>query len=147
MQPQEKLRFVSTDGINIKLKYIRSYLFTHCSIFHEEILSLFVIRNSLLIAVCRQVPVHKVYSFAAAKELNWLKCQSSYTLQTCWCIDLVNISSYEQSEWGWSDKQKLEEMTDEKAWYLLARDSATGEPVAVVHFRFDLDFDEEVLYW
>ncbi|KAK2168379.1 hypothetical protein LSH36_17g06030 [Paralvinella palmiformis] len=36
-------------------------------------------------------------------------------------------------------------MADERAWYLIARDE-TDKPVAFVHFRFDVDFDFEVLY-
>jgi hypothetical protein len=52
------------------------------------------------------------------------------------------------SEWGWSDKDKREEMTDDKAWYLIAKDLDNGgQPVAMVHFRYDLDNDDEVLYW
>lgn len=52
---------------------------------------------------------------------------------------------YEESEWGWSDKVKREEMEDPMAWHLIARD-LSGSPVADVHFRFDLDNDDEVLY-
>ena len=37
-------------------------------------------------------------------------------------------------------------MTEDKAWYLIARDQEK-KPVAFVHFRFDLEIDEEVLYW
>lgn len=50
------------------------------------------------------------------------------------------------SEWGWKDRDKMEEMTEEKAWYLIARDQ-DGRPVAFSHFRFDLELDTEVLYW
>ena len=53
---------------------------------------------------------------------------------------------YEQSGWGWNDKQKHEEMTEEAAWYLIARDS-NNKPVALSHFRFEVDEEEEVLYW
>jgi len=39
-------------------------------------------------------------------------------------------------------------MTDEKAWYLIAKDLDNNNlPVAMVHFRFDIDNDDEVLYW
>ena len=37
-------------------------------------------------------------------------------------------------------------MTEDKALYLIARDN-DGKPVAFTHFRFDMEFDEEVLYW
>ena len=61
-------------------------------------------------------------------------------------IASLNTFRYEDSDWGWNDKQKKEEMTDESAWYLVARD-ADNKPVAIVHFRFDLDEEIEVLYW
>ena len=53
---------------------------------------------------------------------------------------------YEQSEWGWKEREKRDEMKDERAWYLLARDSDSA-PVAFSHFRFDVECGEEVLYW
>ena len=62
-------------------------------------------------------------------------------LKLCWFA-----RRYESSQWGWSDKQKREEMTEEAAWYLIAYD-AEQKPVAVCHFRFDIDNDDEVLYW
>uniref|UniRef100_A0A3B5LBT3 N-alpha-acetyltransferase 40, NatD catalytic subunit n=1 Tax=Xiphophorus couchianus TaxID=32473 RepID=A0A3B5LBT3_9TELE len=43
-----------------------------------------------------------------------------------------------QSEWGWKEREKREEMNDERAWYLLARD-ADSTPLAFSHFRFDVD--------
>lgn len=52
------------------------------------------------------------------------------------------------SEWGWNDKEKHSEMTDPHAWYLIAHDmDHDDKPVAAVHFRFDIDNDDEVLYW
>lgn len=53
---------------------------------------------------------------------------------------------YDESEWGWKDRDKLEEMTDSRAWYLLGREQE-GNPVAFIHFRFDMEDTEEVLYW
>ncbi|XP_078592744.1 N-alpha-acetyltransferase 40-like [Branchiostoma floridae x Branchiostoma japonicum] len=52
---------------------------------------------------------------------------------------------YEESNWGWNDRLKKEELTEDKAWYLVARDQE-GQPIAFSHFRFDMDEDEEVLY-
>lgn len=52
---------------------------------------------------------------------------------------------YESCDWGWKDSVKREEMTEDKAWYLIARDQ-DKKPVAFVHFRFDLEVDQEVLY-
>uniref|UniRef100_T1IYE8 N-alpha-acetyltransferase 40 n=1 Tax=Strigamia maritima TaxID=126957 RepID=T1IYE8_STRMM len=57
----------------------------------------------------------------------------------------MHTLSYEQSEWGWSEKVKLEELTNKKAWYLIVR-TPDGQNVAFVHFRFDLDYGIEVLY-
>jgi ribosomal protein S18 acetylase RimI-like enzyme len=54
---------------------------------------------------------------------------------------------YEQCEWGWNDKIKKEEMTDDRAWYLIARTpEPESKPVAFSHFRFDMDYGDEVLY-
>lgn len=68
-------------------------------------------------------------------------------------IDYVSMSlslliwpSYEQSEWGWKEREKREEMKDERAWYLLACD-ADNAPVAFSHFRFDVECGDEVVYW
>ncbi|KAK2188628.1 hypothetical protein NP493_126g00024 [Ridgeia piscesae] len=52
---------------------------------------------------------------------------------------------YEDSGWGWNDKQKLDEMSEDKARYLVARNQE-NKPVALVHFRFDMDYEEAVLY-
>lgn len=65
-----------------------------------------------------------------------------------WAFDLTksNMQSlYEDSTWGWSDKKKMEEMTEDKAWYLIAKTDA-GKAVGFSHFRFDLDEADEVLY-
>lgn len=71
----------------------------------------------------------------------YLNFQQSFhtVLGTC-------LSRYEKSDWGWNGKVKKEEMTDEDARYLIAR-SAEGKPLGFSHYRFDMDFDDEVLYW
>ncbi|NXA57523.1 NAA40 acetyltransferase, partial [Nothocercus julius] len=65
-----------------------------------------------------------------------------------WAFELTKTNMqtlYEQSEWGWKDREKREELTDDRAWYLLARDDGSG-PVAFSHFRFDVECGDEVLY-
>lgn len=52
---------------------------------------------------------------------------------------------YENSSWGWNEKSKEEEMREDNARYLLAKD-ADNNVVAMSHFRFDVDEDIEVLY-
>lgn len=56
------------------------------------------------------------------------------------------MGRYEQSEWGWKEREKREELRDDRAWYLIARESGAG-PVAFSHFRFDVECGDEVLYW
>lgn len=56
------------------------------------------------------------------------------------------FSRCEQSSWGWSDTQKYEELTDDAAWYLIAK-SVDGVLIGFSHFRFDLEEGVEVLYW
>ncbi|KAI6062141.1 N-alpha-acetyltransferase 40 isoform X1 [Aix galericulata] len=66
-----------------------------------------------------------------------------------WAFELTKSNMqtlYEQSEWGWKEREKREELVDDRAWYLIARDAAAG-PVAFSHFRFDVECGEEVLYW
>lgn len=53
---------------------------------------------------------------------------------------------YETCAWGWNRDRKVEEMTDEGAWYLVAREKK-GTLLAFSHFRFDMDFGDPVLYW
>ncbi|GLH16720.1 N-alpha-acetyltransferase 40 [Gryllus bimaculatus] len=65
-----------------------------------------------------------------------------------WAFELLKRNMkdyYDTCSWGWNDRVKKEEMTDSRAWYLIAR-SITGDPVAFSHFRFDIDFMVEVLY-
>nr|CAG4636713.1 EOG090X0MNC [Eubosmina coregoni] len=52
---------------------------------------------------------------------------------------------YEESDWGWDEKEKLNEMTEDAAWYLIATTS-DGKPVAFSHFRFDVDYGNPVVY-
>ncbi|KAG9351673.1 hypothetical protein JZ751_022924 [Albula glossodonta] len=63
-----------------------------------------------------------------------------------WAFELTRANMqnlYEQSEWGWKEREKKEEMKDERAWYLLASD-ADSVPIAFSHFRFDVDYDVQL---
>lgn len=65
-----------------------------------------------------------------------------------WVFDVTkrNMQTlYETSPWGWNDKKKMDEMTDHRACYLMAKDEQ-GKFVGMSHFRFDLDEGDEVLY-
>ncbi|CAH2241071.1 jg13129 [Pararge aegeria aegeria] len=66
-----------------------------------------------------------------------------------WAIDLTERNMkklYETCVWGWNKERKVEEMSDDAAWYLIARDN-NKKLQAFSHFRFDMDFGEPVLYW
>jgi len=69
-----------------------------------------------------------------------------------WLMELITKNMkklYEESEWGWKESSKREEMFDDRAWYLLARSTSSedsGKLLAFAHFRFDMDYDDEVLY-
>lgn len=66
-----------------------------------------------------------------------------------WAFQLTKANMqalYEESDWGWKDKDKYAEMTEDKAQYLVAFDVTTGKPVAFTHFRFDMELDDEVVY-
>ena len=57
------------------------------------------------------------------------------------------VFSYETSDWGWSAETKREEMFHESASYIIARDADSNVPCAFAVFRFDMDFDDVVMYW
>ena len=65
-----------------------------------------------------------------------------------WLMDLItrNMKAlYEESDWGWKTANKEEEMFDDRAWYLIARDMEDGgKLLGFSHFRFDMDYDDEV---
>ncbi|GIY27286.1 n-alpha-acetyltransferase 40 [Caerostris extrusa] len=52
---------------------------------------------------------------------------------------------YENSEWGWNEDDKLEELKDKDARYLIARDP-THKIVGFSHFRFDVEVNYPLLY-
>jgi len=74
-----------------------------------------------------------------------------------WAFDLVKTTmkpmyddAYKNDpemdeEFGWKEKEKQTEMREDLAWYLIAR-TKEGTAVAFSHFRFDMDYDDEVLY-
>ncbi|EFX69334.1 N-alpha-acetyltransferase 40-like [Daphnia pulex] len=65
-----------------------------------------------------------------------------------WSFDLLKRNMkqmYEDSAWGWNEKEKLLEMTEDSAWYLVAF-TKEGNPIAFSHFRFDMDYGFPVLY-
>jgi len=87
-------------------------------------------RNSLKISVsCHRVTTLPV------QTTNWIFDLTKRNMQTL----------YDTCEWGWKDKDKQQELTEDTAWYLLCNDDE-NKNVAFVHFRFDLDDDIEVLY-
>ncbi|XP_066954755.1 N-alpha-acetyltransferase 40 [Macrobrachium rosenbergii] len=66
-----------------------------------------------------------------------------------WAITLCQTNMqplYEQSQRGWRANEKREEMTEEEAWYLIAYDVNLDKPIGFSHFRFDMDYGDEVLY-
>lgn len=52
---------------------------------------------------------------------------------------------YQQSNGGWNESAKHNELTDPSAWYLIV--SSNDELLGFSHFRYDLDDKIEVLYW
>lgn len=66
-----------------------------------------------------------------------------------WVIDLMERNMkeiYAQSEHGWDEEGKLNELMDNAAWYLIAKDADTDVPVAYSHFRYDIEDGDDVLF-
>lgn len=80
-----------------------------------------------------------------------LKCQRVGDLNQetlTWIFSLMErnmMNYYKASSWGWNESSKRKEMTEPTAWYLTA--SINDELIAFSHFRYDMDFSVEVLYW
>ena len=65
-----------------------------------------------------------------------------------WAYELTKTNMealYEQNDWEWNTREKMAEMTEEGAWYLIARDQ-DHKPVAFSHFRYDVEIDTDVLF-
>lgn len=84
----------------------------------------------------------KNWTFSLTKR----NMQSKQFIFSVFSNSSVLFSRYEQCSWGWHDEKKLEELTDDAAWYLIAK-SNDGILLGFSHFRFDLDEGVEVLYW
>lgn len=66
-----------------------------------------------------------------------------------WCIDAVetNMKNYDTSQLESKDKEKQNDMNEKWARFLIARDESNEEIAGFAMFRFDIDFQEAVLYW
>ncbi|XP_054759077.1 N-alpha-acetyltransferase 40-like [Lytechinus pictus] len=97
-------------------------------------------------------PMQDLAPFKKYKDLDLtIECKKVTELEkdvTDWVLSLVKTnmqSLYEDSDWGWKEREKKEELLDEQAQYLIAR-TADDQLVGFCHFRFDLDFEDEVIY-
>jgi ribosomal protein S18 acetylase RimI-like enzyme len=93
------------------------------------------------------------HSFNSSNVKINLKCTKVKKLDETtreWCFDLFkrNMKSiYEKSKSGYDEKEKREEMFDcALAYYLIAYEEKSNKPVAYSHFRFDMDYESEVIY-
>jgi len=66
-----------------------------------------------------------------------------------WVFDLTKTNMeamYQESPWGWFDKSKKKEMFHDEMRFLMVVDEDSGKNVAFTSFRFDIDFDQPVVY-
>lgn len=97
-------------------------------------------------SLCKELLVYRNKDFEVDMYIQRVNELDKKVLQ--WAIDLTerNMKSlYETCTWGWNKERKIEEMTEDVAWYLIAKDK-DGKHLAFSHFRFDMDFGEPVLY-
>jgi hypothetical protein len=101
-----------------------------------------------------EYPVVKKYqSFSvnginAKLESKRLKKLNEQTKQ--WVFDLFERNMrtiYEQSKEGWNEAEKRIELFDVNSYYLIATNTDTNKPIGYCHFRFDMDYEREVIYW
>jgi ribosomal protein S18 acetylase RimI-like enzyme len=82
---------------------------------------------------------------------NGLSCTVSY-FTTCpleyreWIFEITarHMKTYYDGSWGWSDKNKRQELFEEHSRYLIAL--ADAAPVGFVHIRFEMETSTAVLY-
>jgi GNAT superfamily N-acetyltransferase len=100
-------------------------------------------------------PLSALPSFAAytrggvSLTLETKKFSGLGVLDREWMFDLLERNMkdmYQKADWGWNVANKRKELEEDAAWYLVARRAEDGAPVAFSHFRFDMDFDDDVLY-
>jgi len=53
---------------------------------------------------------------------------------------------YEKSKCGWNDEDKINELLDDDAWYLIATDNETDFPLAFAHFGYDMEDGDDVFF-
>lgn len=82
---------------------------------------------------------------------NGLSCMVTYHI-SCppewrdWIFDLTrtNMKDYYDGSWGWSDKNKRQELFEEHSRYLIA--TADETPIGFIHIRFEMERSTAVLY-
>ncbi|XP_022114874.2 N-alpha-acetyltransferase 40 [Pieris rapae] len=98
-----------------------------------------------LATLCKELLVYQSNNLEVDMYIQRVTELNKNVLQ--WAIDLTerNMKNlYETCAWGWNRDRKVEEMTEDAAWYLIAKDKDSF--LAFSHFRFDLDFGDPVLY-
>jgi hypothetical protein len=61
---------------------------------------------------------------------------------------LIFILRYQKAACGWNHRKKYSEIFDSTAYFLIASDfNDDNKLYGYANFRFDMDFDDEVLYW
>ncbi|XP_054710819.1 N-alpha-acetyltransferase 40-like [Uloborus diversus] len=80
-----------------------------------------------------------------------IECARSKEIESSTFNEIFNLLKnnmqvlYEKSDWGWDETQKMEELQDENARFLLAKD-CDGKLVGFSHFRFDIEEHQPILY-
>ncbi|XP_013171010.1 PREDICTED: N-alpha-acetyltransferase 40 [Papilio xuthus] len=98
-----------------------------------------------LAALCRELLVYRNKDMEVDMYIQRVTELDKNVLE--WAINLTERNMrklYETCAWGWNPERKVEEMTDDSAWYLIAKQN--DKLLAFSHFRFDMDFGEPVLY-
>ena len=83
----------------------------------------------------------------STKKLNDLNDETKAVLMNLLESNMKKL--YEENNKSWSDKEKMNEMFGDKngaSWYLLAENYDDGTIVGFSHFKFELDYGDEVLY-
>jgi GNAT superfamily N-acetyltransferase len=72
-----------------------------------------------------------------------LTCPEEYR-DWVFAVTARHMQSYYETSWGWSEKNKRQELFEEHSQYLIA--IADGPPIGFIHIRFEFESQSVLLY-
>ncbi|RXG69030.1 N-alpha-acetyltransferase 40 [Armadillidium vulgare] len=105
---------------------------------NEEVLKPEILHNCESLSKCQNFwKIESYSSLSLPKEV------LSWAFELC----KANVKEMYEETSGWDEEGKFNEMAHPAAKYIIIKEKDTNKLLAFSHFRFDVDYSEEVLYW